>query len=165
MNAPDHDSDDNIFTATQHSFNQKRTTCIYKITDERKQVDQHIQYIDQHDPSAKRRGRYGLYSKLECMREYHAALTTLLERFERATTEEEGKDDFRYDIKQIERDMKVVFAAGWVNIKNIMLLGGFARITGLDDESDQSDATSSMLSMLSADPATPRTMRSGRKIQ
>ena len=68
-----------------------------------------------------KRGKQGkLFSKLECMQEYHAALKTLLDRFDHATNEQEGKDDFRYDIKQIEHDMKVVFAAGWENVKDIM---------------------------------------------
>ena len=80
-----------------------------------------------------------------------------------ATTEEEGKDDFRYDIKQMEHDMNVVFAAGWEKVKYIMPFGGFPRITGINNESDQYDASSSMLSML--DRATPRIMRSGRRIQ
>ena len=76
-----------------------------------------------------------------------------------ATTEEEGKDDFRYNIKQMEHDMNVVFAAGWEKVKYIMPFGGFPRI---NNESDQYDASSSMLSML--DRATPRIMRSGRRI-
>lgn len=83
-----------------------------------------------------------------------------------ATTEEEGKDDFRYYIKQMEHDMNnmnVVFAAGWEKVKYIMPFGGFPRITGINNESDQYDASSSMLSML--DRATPRIMRSGRRIQ
>ena len=71
----------------------------------------------------------------------------------------------RYDIKQIEHDMKVVFAAGWENVKNIMAFGGFPRITGINNENEQPDASCSMLSMLRMDPATPRIMRSGRKIQ
>ena len=81
-----------------------------------------------------------------------------------ATTEEEGKDDFRYYIKQMEHDMNLVFAAGWEKVKYIyMPFGGFPRITGINNESDQYDASSSMLSML--DRATPRIMRSGRRIQ
>ena len=161
MNAHDSDSDDNVFNAVQHTFNQKRKTCKRKIREKMKQV---ALDLDQHNASGKR-GKCGLFSKLECMQEYHAALNTLLRRFDRATTEEEGKDDFRYDIKQIEHDMKVVFAAGWVNIKNITLLGGFPRITGINNESAQSDTSISMLGLPSADPATPRIMRSGLKIQ
>ena len=61
--------------------------------------------------------------------------------------------------------MNVVFAADWVNIKSIMLLGGFPRITGINNESAQSDTSISMLGLPSADPATPRIMRSGLKIQ
>ena len=66
------------------------------------------------------------------MQEYHAALKTLLDRFDHATKEQEGKDDFRYDIKQIEHDMKVeLFAAGWESVKSIMAFGGFPRIMGI----------------------------------
>ena len=70
-----------------------------------------------------------------------------------ATTEEEGKDDFRYDIKQMEHDMNVVFAAGWERVKYIMPFGGFPRITGINNESDQYDASSSMLVCLPVEDA------------
>ena len=132
---------------------------------ELKQVAQDIQDLDRRNASAKRGKQGKLFSKLECMQEYHAALKTLLVRFDHATNEQEGKDDFRYDIKQIEHDIKVVFAAGWENVKDIMAFGGFPRITGINNESEQPDASCSMLSMLRMDPATPHIMRSGRKIQ
>ena len=159
--ATDSDSDDDVFNGVQSTFNQKRKTCKRKIRDQIQQVAQDIQEVAQLGASAKR-VKCGLFSKFECLQEYHAALNTLLHRVGRATTEKEGKDDFRYDIKQIEHDMKVVFAAGWVNIKNVMLFGGFPRITGINGENDQLDA--SMHSMPSVDPATPRIMRSGRKM-
>ena len=165
MNAPDYDSEDDVCNGVQHVFNQKRETCKRNIYDELKQAAQDIQDLDCRNASAKRGKQGKLFSKLECMQEYHAALKTLLDRFDRATNEQEGKDDFRYDIKQIEHDMKVVFAAGWENVKNIMAFGGFLQITGINDESEQPDAPCSMLSMLRMDPATPRFMRSGRKIQ
>ena len=165
MNAPDYDSEDDVCNGVQHVFNQKREACKRKIYDELKPVAQDIQDLDRRNASAKRGKQGKLFSKLECMQEYHAALKTLLDRFDHATNEQEGKDDFRYDIKQIEHDMKVVFAAGWENVKNIMAFGGFPRITGINNESEQPDASCSMLSMLRMDPATPRIMRSGRKIQ
>ena len=158
MNAPDYDSEDDVCNGVQHVFNQKRETCKCKIHDELKQAAQDIQDLDCRNASAKRGKQGKLFSKLECMQEYHAALNTLLDRFDRATNEQEGKDDFRYV-------MKVVFAAGWESVKSIMAFGGFPRITGINDESEQPDASCSMLSMLRMDPATPRIMRSGRKIQ
>ena len=148
MNAPDYDSEDDVCNGVQHVFNQKRETCKRKIYDELKQAAQDIQDLDRRNASAKRGKQGKLFSKLECMQEYHAALKTLLDRFDHATNEQEGKDDFRYDIKQIEHDMKVVFAAGWESVKSIMAFGGFPRITGINDESDQPDASCSMLSML-----------------
>ena len=105
-----------------------------------------------------------LYSKLECMQAHHDALETLLQRFKKAINEKDGKDDFRYDIKQIENDMNIVFAAGRDNIKKITSFGGFPRIKGIDNESGQYDALKSMLIMLRMGSSTPRMMRSGRKI-
>ena len=163
MNAPDYDSDDNICNGVQHLFNQKRTTCKRKIDHELKQVDQKLQDLKRRDAPANNCKPGMVYSKLGCMQAYHDALETLLQRFQKATNEQEGKDDFRYDIKQIEHDMNIVLAAGWEKVKYIMPFGGFPRITGINNESDQYDASSSMLSML--DPATPRIMRSGRRIQ
>ena len=155
-------SEDGVYNGVQHLFNQKRTTCKRKIDHELKQDDQDLQDLKRRDAPANQWKRGMLYSKLECMQAHHDALETLLQRFKKAINEKEGRDDFRYDIKQIEHDMKVVFAAGWVNIKNVMLFGGFPRITGINGENDQSDA--SMHSMPSVDPATPRIMRSGRKM-
>ena len=89
-------SEDGVCNGVQHLFNQKHTTCKRKIDHELKQDDQDLQDLKRRDAPAHHYKSGMLYSKLECMQAYHDALHTLLGRFENATTEEEGKDDFRY---------------------------------------------------------------------
>ena len=45
--------------------------------------------------------------------DYIAAGKNLRLRFRRATTEQAGKDEFRFDITKVVSDMHVIFAAGW----------------------------------------------------
>ena len=58
---------------------------------ELKQVAQDIQDLDRRNASAKRGKQGKLFSKLECMQEYHAALKTLLDRFDLQPTNKKAR--------------------------------------------------------------------------
>ena len=65
--------------------------------------------------------------------DYIAAGKNLRLRFRRATTEQAGKDEFRFDITKIVSDMHVIFAAGWEDYEHISTAsGGFSPVKYLD---------------------------------
>ena len=62
---------------------------------------------------------------------YIAALKKLRRRFKGATTEQAGKDEFRFDITKF--DMHVILAAGWRDYEHISIAsGGFSPVKSLD---------------------------------
>ena len=122
------ESDDDMMNGAL-PYNEKRKMYRREL---KNKIEHLIAVVDQL-PSSAKRSKMGLDSDHKKLLIYIAALKKLRRRFKRATTEQAGKDEFRFDITKVVSDMHVILAAGWQDYEHISIAsGGFSPVKSLD---------------------------------
>ena len=122
------ESDDDMMNGAL-PYNEKRKMYRREL---KNKIEHLIAVVDQL-PSSAKRSNMGLDSDHKKLLTYIAALKKLRRRFKGATTEQAGKDEFRFDITKVVSDMHVILAAGWQDYEHISIAsGGFSPVKSLD---------------------------------
>ena len=102
--------DDSIFMTVQWLWDNKKTMCLIVLKEELIKIAEAI--ADHASIPASTHKVMGLPSVLDRMKTFEQSLNVLVERFNRTTNEEQGKQVFVDDIQQLVVDMKVVLEHG-----------------------------------------------------
>ena len=105
------DQNDDIFMTVQRLWDNKKTMCLIVLEEELIKIAEAIAHHACIPDSTRK--MLGLPSVVDRMKTFEQSMNVLVERFKRTTNEEQGKQVFIDDVKQLVVDMKVVLEHGF----------------------------------------------------